>query len=60
MKKFRHAFFPVFLEIFVTYFKPTGDLCVAADVTGNFKGVWGACPPAFEENFEKKGQLDKL
>ena len=60
MKKFRHAFFPAFLEILVTDFKPAGDLCVAVDATGNFKGVWGACPPAFEENLEKKSQMDKL
>ena len=52
--------FPAFLEILVTYFKPARDLCVLADVTINFKGVWGACPPAFEENFENKSPMDKL
>ena len=47
MKKFRHAFFQAFLEILVTDFKPVGDLCVAIDATGNFKGGFGGMPPSF-------------
>ena len=54
MKKFRHAFFQAFLEILVTDFKPAGNLCVVLMPQVTSRGVLGACPPVFEENFERK------
>ena len=52
---------PTCLEILVTHFISARDFYVfllLPQVTS--RGVWGACPPAFEENFEKESQMDKL
>ena len=40
-------FFKLSLRFWLNDFKPAGDLCVAVDATGNFKGGLGCMPPSF-------------